>query len=128
MSGKTKKLIKKMCPKKRKHLSQKPSDNLEVIGGSGSANNENWPPEGSNRGRINKKRYVVNKKRTDQQSFDRLKKHVPTLEGKDDASQLDILMEAIQYIQALRKDLGKEDTQPPPQPRQLQPFKSSDVN
>ena len=114
--------VKKIYPKKKKQIQD---SDLEVVGGS---NNENWPPEGSNRGRINKKRYVVNKKRTDQQSFDRLKKHVPTLEGKDDASQLDILMEAIQYIQALRKDLGKEDTQPPPQPRQLQPFKSSDVN
>ena len=126
MSGKTKKLIKKMCPKKRKHLSQKPSDNLEVIGGSGSANNENWPPEGGQP----KKKYVVNKTRTTKQSFDRLKKHVPTLEGKDDVTQLDVLLEAIQYIHALRKDLGKDQDQPQQQqqPRQLQPFKSSDVN
>ena len=125
MSGKTKKLIKKMCPKKRKLLSQ-PSG-LEVIGGSSGANNENWPPEGGQ----HKKKYVVNKTRTTKQSFDRLKKHVPTLEGKDDVTQLDVLLEAIQYIHALRKDLGKDQDQPQQQqqqPRQLQPFKSSDVN
>ena len=53
-------------------------------------------------------RYVVNKKRTDKESFDRLKSHVPNLDGKNDVTQLDVLLEAIQYITALRKDLGKE--------------------
>lgn len=52
---------------------------------------------------------MVNKKRSAQESFDRLKKHVPTIQGQEDVSQLDVLLEAIQYIQSLRQDLGKED-------------------
>ena len=101
-------------------------DNLEIVGIE-RINNENWPPEGVKR--QNKKKYVVNKRRTDKESFDRLKKHVPTLEGKEDVTQLDVLLEAIQYIQALRKDLGKDqEQQHQPANRQLQPFKSSDVN
>ncbi len=71
-------------------------------------NNENLPPEGIARGRISKKKYTVNKKRTAKQSFDRLKKHVPTLTGKEDVSQLDVLLEAIQYIHALKSDLGQD--------------------
>ena len=88
---------------------------------------------------------MVNKKRTDKESFDRLKSHVPNLDGKNDVTQLDVLLEAIQYITALRKDLGKEEDQQQlqqqqqqlqqqqqqqqqQQPRQLQPFKPSDVN
>ena len=68
------------------------------------ANNENMPPDFDY-----KKKYTVNKKRSAQQHYDRLRKHVPTLEGKEDVSQLDVLLEAIQYIQALKKDLNKED-------------------
>ena len=64
-----------------------------------------------------KKKYTVNKKRSAQESFDRLRKHVPAIQADPDASQLDVLLEAIQYIQTLRKDLGKDDKQPP-QPQQ----------
>ena len=56
-----------------------------------------------------KKKYTVNKKRSAQESFDRLRKHVPAIQADPNASQLDVLLEAIQYIQTLRKDLGKED-------------------
>ena len=57
-------------------------------------------------------KYTVNKKRSAKDSFDRLRQHVPAIKGKDDVSQLDVLLEAIEYIQSLRKDLGKDDTQP----------------
>lgn len=92
--------------KKLKKSKVPPSHSLQLIGGR-STNNENLPPD-TVKG-IVKKKYTVNKKRSAQESFDRLRKHVPTLEGKDDVSQLDVLLEAIEYIQSLRKDLGKED-------------------
>ena len=51
----------------------------------------------------------MNKKRSAQESFDRLRKHVPAIQADPNASQLDVLLEAIQYIQNLRKDLGNSD-------------------
>lgn len=88
-----------------------------VIGLSiGGQNNENLPPQEMTTGNngVFKKKYTVNKKRSDQESFDRLRKHVPAIQADPDASQLDVLLEAIQYIQTLRKDLGKDDKQPLP--------------
>ena len=80
---------------------------IEVIGGQ---NNENLPPdEMSNGSSLFKKKYTVNKKRSAQESFDRLRKHVPAIQADPNASQLDVLLEAIQYIQNLRKDLGNSD-------------------
>ena len=85
---------------------------IQVIGGQ---NNENLPPQEMSTGNNGafKKKYTVNKKRSAQESFDRLRKHVPAIQADPDASQLDVLLEAIQYIQTLRKDLGKDDKQPP---------------
>ncbi len=84
-----------------------------------TANNENLPPDSNMQG-LSKKKYVINKKRSAQESFDRLKKHVPTLDGKADVSQLDVLLEAIQYIQSLRKDLGKDSEEDQALQHQLQ--------
>merc|ERR1712083_1138651 len=82
----------------------------EVIGGQ---NNENLPPdEMSNGSSLFKKKYTVNKKRSAQESFDRLRKHVPAIQADPNASQLDVLLEAIQYIQNLRKDLGNDENTP----------------
>jgi len=76
-------------------------------------NIENLPPDhGLKGGKVLKKKYTVNKKRSAKDSYDRLRQHVPAIKGKDDVSQLDVLLEAIEYIQSLRKDLGKDDTQP----------------
>jgi len=85
---------------------------IQVIGGQ---NNENLPPQEMSTGNNGafKKKYTVNKKRSAQESFDRLRKHVPAIQADPDTSQLDVLLEAIQYIQTLRKDLGKDDKQPP---------------
>lgn len=105
--GAARALVKKLKKNKAVQSSSEFSSHLEVIGGR-KTNNENLPPSDTLKG-IVKKKYTVNKKRSAQESFDRLRKHVPTLEGKDDVSQLDVLLEAIQYIQSLRKDLGKED-------------------
>ena len=83
---------------------------IEVIGGQ---NNENLPPdEMSNGSSLFKKKYTVNKKRSAQESFDRLRKHVPAIQADPNASQLDVLLEAIQYIQNLRKDLGNDENTP----------------
>merc|ERR1711971_841094 len=83
---------------------------IEVIG---SQNNENLPPdEMSNGSSLFKKKYTVNKKRSAQESFDRLRKHVPAIQADPNASQLDVLLEAIQYIQNLRKDLGNDENTP----------------
>ena len=71
-------------------------------------NNENLPPDHVLGGGVTKKKYTVNKKRSAKECYDRLKKHVPALDGKNDVSQLDVLLEAIDYIHTLRKDLGKE--------------------
>jgi len=84
---------------------------VEVIGGQ---NNENLPPdEMSNGSSLFKKKYTVNKKRSAQESFDRLRKHVPAIQADPNASQLDVLLEAIQYIQNLRKDLGNDENTTP---------------
>ena len=84
---------------------------IEVIGGQ---NNENLPPdEMSNGSSLFKKKYTVNKKRSAQESFDRLRKHVPAIQADPNASQLDVLLEAIQYIQNLRKDLGNDENTTP---------------
>ena len=92
------------------YCSEKKDTVIEVIGGQ---NNENLPPdELSNGSNVFKKKYTVNKKRSAQESFDRLRKHVPAIQADPNASQLDVLLEAIQYIQTLRNDLGKEDTAP----------------
>ena len=63
----------------------------------------------SNGSSLFKKKYTVNKKRSAQESFDRLRKHVPAIQADPNASQLDVLLEAIQYIQNLRKDLGNDE-------------------
>ena len=55
----------------------------------------------------------MNKKRSAQESFDRLRKHVPAIQADPNASQLDVLLEAIQYIQNLRKDLGNDENTTP---------------
>merc|ERR1711953_634404 len=116
---KVSKIIRKVSKKVKK-------DNSQAMVIPLVSNNENLPPDFD----LRTKKYTVNKKRSAQQHYDRLRKHVPNLEGKDDVSQLDVLLEAIQYIHALRKDLGKDQDQPQQQqqPRQLQPFKSSNVN
>ena len=60
---------------------------IEVIGGQ---NNENLPPdELSNGSSLFKKKYTVNKKRSAQESFDRLRKHVPAIQADPNASQLE---------------------------------------
>jgi hypothetical protein len=104
-------LVRKYCPKRNQIVTVE----VDVVGAMAELpNNENLPPDGLQaRGRLTKKKYTVNKKRSAKQSFDRLKKHVPTMAGKEDASQLDVLLEAIQYITALRNDLNQPQ-QPPP--------------
>ena len=87
------------------------------------SNNENLPPDFD----LRSKKYTVNKKRSAQQHYDRLRQHVPNLEGKEDVSQLDVLLEAIQYIQALKKDLNKEDKPFKSKPATAQPM-SEDTN
>ena len=96
---KVSKIIRKVCVRKNK-TKEVSAMVIPIV-----ANNENLPPDFNAR----TKKYTVNKKRSAQQHYDRLRQHVPTLEGKDDVSQLDVLLEAIQYIQALKKDLNKED-------------------
>ena len=88
------------------------------------SNNENLPPDFD----LRSKKYTVNKKRSAQQHYDRLRQHVPNLEGKEDVSQLDVLLEAIQYIQALKKDLSKEDKQLQIKPTTAQPMSEDEAN
>ena len=94
---------------KSKSLQNEPERSVEVIEVIGGQNNENLPPMEFKGGKILKKKYTINKKRSAKDSFDRLRQHVPAIKEKNDVSQLDVLLEAIQYIQTLRKDLGKED-------------------
>ena len=101
---KVSKLIRKVCV--RKHKTKEGQAMVMPI----MANNENLPPDVNAR----TKKYTVNKKRSEKQHYDRLRQYVPTLEGKEDVSQLDVLLEAIQYIQALKKDLTKAPEQEKP--------------
>lgn len=103
-----KNLVRRYCPKTESASEDAIEAVMPVV--TMQDNNENLPPEGKARRYPKTKKYTVNKKRTAAQSFERLKKHVPALEGKQDVSQLDVLLEAIQYIHALRKNLGKETT------------------
>ena len=99
---KVSKIIRKVCVGKRKVKDSNKAAMVIPI----ASNNENLPPDFNSK----TKKYTVNKKRNAQQHYERLRKHVPTLEGKEDVSQLDVLLEAIQYIQALKKDLNKPDS------------------
>ena len=57
--------------------------------------------------RVLKKYQGVARRRAAAQSYWRLKKLVPTIKSKENISKLDVVLEAISYIQSLQGNLEK---------------------
>ena len=60
--------------------------------------------------RVLKKYQGVARRRAAAQSYKRLKKLVPTIKSKENISKLDVVLEAISYIQSLQGNLEKSLT------------------
>merc|ERR1712172_165498 len=58
--------------------------------------------------RVLKKYQGVARRRAAAQSYKRLKKLVPTIKSKENISKLDVVLEAISYIQSLQGNLEKQ--------------------